>query len=410
MEKKVNLELPLLYSGSVKDVHGIAGQDPYVFSYSNRYSIFDWGQMPDLLEGKGEALAVMGDLFFRILEDPKNWNQWQISDRYPKFWRDSLTTSQVWKDCKRRGLAHHSLGLVSENLQKVPFGKKSSFLSVKSKGRPSIRSSVIDGKLVYDYSEYKQRPNQSLVPLEVVFRFGAPEGSSFLDRVATLPKYAQSFGFTETPKAGEWFPFPVVEFFTKLEPSDRFLTREEAKEIASLSQDELDDLTAFTLILALRLKDIFSNLGLELWDGKFEFSFTLSETAGVGQAAAQAGHLRRGFELVDSIGPDELRLMAPGNVHFSKEFLRRVYRNSPWYDAMIQSKKLAKERGVKDWKKICREELKQSPSPLSDRALRMAESLYPTLAQELGKTFFQLDLYPQHPSLTELCTQMRDFQ
>lgn len=400
MEKKVNLELPLLYAGSVKDVHGVSGQDPYVFSYSNRYSIFDWGQMPDLLEGKGEALAVMGDLFFRILGDSKHWEHWQISDRYPKFWRDSLTTSQVWKDCKRKGLAHHSLGLVSQDLQKVPFGKKSSFLSVKSKTRPTVQSSVVNGKLVYDYSEYEKRPAQSLVPLEVVFRFGAPEGSSFLERITKISDYAQSFGFTETPKAGEWFPYPVVEFFTKLEPTDRFLTREEAKEIACLSQEELDDLTAFTLILALRLKDIFSNLGLELWDGKFEFSFT------TGSSSSN----RRGFELVDSIGPDELRLMAPGNVHFSKEFLRRVYRNTPWYDAMIQAKKLAKDRGQKDWKKICREELKQEPAPLSTRALHLAESLYPSLAQEIGKTFFQLDFYPQHTSLQELCSQLRDFQ
>lgn len=42
----------LLYSGSVKDVYGVAGKDPFVFQFSDRYSIFDWGEMPDAIPGK----------------------------------------------------------------------------------------------------------------------------------------------------------------------------------------------------------------------------------------------------------------------------------------------------------------------------------------------------------------------
>ncbi len=406
MDKQVNL--PLLYSGSVKDVHGVEGQDPYIFSFSNRYSIFDWGEMPNLLEGKGEALAVMGDLFFRYLGDAKNWQQWQISEKYPKFWRDSFTTSMVWRDWKRSGLPHHSFGLVAADLQKLPVGKKSSFLSVKAKSRPAISSALQNGKLQYDYSAYASRPTTSLVPLEVVFRFGAPEGSSFLERVEKNPNYAQSFGFADLPRAGEWFPYPIVEFFTKLEPTDRFLTREEAREIAALTQQEMDDLTSFTLLLALRLKDLFSSIGLELWDGKFEFAFLPGGTEA--SSSGQGPNKTRGFELVDSIGPDELRLLGPGGVHFSKEFLRRVYRHTPWFEAMAKAKKLAKDRGEKNWKKICREELGESPQALTDRALQLAENLYPVLVQEIGQTLFQQNFYDGLPSLAELCKQMKEIQ
>jgi phosphoribosylaminoimidazole-succinocarboxamide synthase len=387
--------LPLLYSGSVKDVYGLEGKSPYVFLFSDRYSIFDWGEMPNALEGKGEALAVMGDLLFQYLGKPEAWSAWQISERFPKFWRDSLTTSRIWTQFRRSGMPHHSLGLVSASHSPLPLGARSKRLAVQALSRPPAVSSVREGKIQWDYSAYEARPEESLVPLEVVFRFGAPEGSSFLERLATIPDYAQSFGFPETPRAGDSFAYPIVEFFTKLEPTDRFLTREEAMKVAALNQDELDDLTAFTKLVALRLRDIFSPLGLELWDGKFEFSFRPSDPG------------RRSFQLVDSIGPDELRLIGPGGVHFSKEFLRRVYRGTPWYEALGKAKKMASERGEKDWKKICREELRQVPDPLSPPFLEAAESLYPSLAEALAKSLFQKSIYPELPTVTELCAKIR---
>ncbi len=383
----------LLYSGSVKDVYGVAGRDPYVFRFSDRYSIFDWGEMPDPLPGKGEALAVTGDLFFRHLSAP--WAGWRIPETYPKFWRDSFTSSSLYLSLVRQGMAHHSLGLVDENGCGLPPGATAERLAVRAFERPAARSEVVDGKVVWDYSAYTARPEGALVPLEVVFRFGAPEGSSFLARAEQLPGYAQSFGFAGKPAAGEVFPYPIVEFFTKLEPSDRFLAPQEAMAVAALRQEELDDLISLTTLLALRLRDIFSPLGLELWDGKFEFAF------GPGSPG------RRSFLLVDSIGPDELRLIGPGGVHFSKEFLRRVYRGTPWYLAMEEAKKLAKERGEKDWKKICREELRQVPEKLPFEAFENARLIVPVLANGLGRALLGKNLYEGVPTVSELCRRIK---
>ena len=385
-----------LYSGSVKDVFGLAGRDPYVFEFSDRYSIFDWGEMPDALAGKGEALAVMGDLFFRQLEKPETWAHWQIPESYPKFWRDSLMTSPLWKELRRNGLAHHSLGLVDEAGNHVKPGKGSKRLAVKALQRPPVQSELVDDILVWNYEAYNSRPDNVLVPLEVVFRFGAPEGSSFLQRLEKIPGYAQSFAFPEKPRVGELFPFPIVEFFTKLEPTDRFLTREEAAAVASLSAAELDELVTLNLLLALRLRDFFSPLGLELWDGKFEFAFRPGEKG------------ERKFTLVDSIGPDELRLMGEGGVHFSKEYLRRIYRGTPWYQAMEKAKELAKSRGEKDWKRICREEMKQQPERLPQEALTTATQLYPALTAALAKNFLNQTPPEGMPSLPELCRRLRE--
>ena len=37
------------------------------FHFSDRYSVFDWGRMPDLIEGKGEALCIMGAYCFETV-------------------------------------------------------------------------------------------------------------------------------------------------------------------------------------------------------------------------------------------------------------------------------------------------------------------------------------------------------
>ena len=38
------------------------------FLFSDRYSVFDWGEMPDHIEGKGAALCLMGAYCFEQLE------------------------------------------------------------------------------------------------------------------------------------------------------------------------------------------------------------------------------------------------------------------------------------------------------------------------------------------------------
>src|SRR3989304_2507606 len=39
------------------------------FHFSDRYSVFDWGEMPDQIEGKGKALCLMGAYCFERLEE-----------------------------------------------------------------------------------------------------------------------------------------------------------------------------------------------------------------------------------------------------------------------------------------------------------------------------------------------------
>ena len=92
------------------------------------------------------------------------------------------------------------------------------------------------------------------------------------------------------------------------------------------------------MALAYKLKEIFEDLGIFLWDGKFEFAF------------AEGGRGERDFMLVDSIGPDELRLSYDG-VQLSKQNLRNFYRGGDWHRAVGKAKTLAEERGCRIGKK-----------------------------------------------------------
>ena len=47
-----------------KDKHGIGR-----FHFSDRYSVFDYGEMPDMIENKGKALCMLSAYFFEILEN-----------------------------------------------------------------------------------------------------------------------------------------------------------------------------------------------------------------------------------------------------------------------------------------------------------------------------------------------------
>ena len=360
----------LLYRGSVKDIRGVEGQSPYIFEFSDRYSIFDWGEMPDQLKGKGEALAFMAWFFFDFLGNPENWVGWTAPA--------GLDRSGTLRQLRERGLPHHMIGLVSHDMKTLSFEREvmapSRNLAVHPVAVLRPPSLTRDRKIVWDYSAYKKRPKNALVPLEVIFRFGVPEGSSLISRTDDVG-YCRDIGLLAPPAVGDRFEAPIVEFSTKLENKDRYLKYAEAAEIAGLVPAEFENLRDMAALVALRLKDCFAAIGVELWDGKVEFAFGEEEKNGV-----------RSFMLVDSIGPDELRLTC-GGVQLSKENLRSFYRPTAWCANVERAKALGDERGDKDWRKICTEELNSRPPLLSPAVKERAEMIYKGMSSALAQMF-----------------------
>jgi len=282
----------LLHTGSVKDIYEYS-EGELLFRFSDRYSIFDWGHMPDLIPEKGKSLATMGDLLLTHL--------------------------------KNKGIHTHYVGRGT--------GKED--LVVKRVNVPRER----DAELV---KFYEKRPLNTLIPLEVIYRFGVPKGSSLLKK------------FPGKYKEGEEFSQPLIDFTTKLEPQDRPLSIEEAKKMSGMNDSEWKKLSALTLEISSFLKSVFQDAGLKLWDGKFEFAFGT-----VHNPAAVSSVQEREIMLVDSIGMDEIRLTFEGQT-LSKELLRQHYLDSSWFQALS----IAKEKSPNDFRNYCVNELHEQPQLL----------------------------------------------
>jgi len=344
--------MEMIYTGSVKDIYQ-NGTD-LVFKYSDRYSIFDWGKMPDEIPQKGRALASMAWMFFDFLGKKETWSEWKLPAGL-----QSATFQKLHKKLSEKGLPSHFIFFNPD---------QENSLSVKQVQvlRPPFKNQA------YDYSAYAKHPVDCLVPLEVIFRRALGTGNSLVPRLRKQPVYLKELGLSEVPPENHEFAQPLVEFSTKLESTDRYLDRQELKAISFLSDEEESELRALTQIIAERLASVFSAMGARLWDGKFEYSF-------LGTSSGQ-----REFMLVDSIGPDELRITFE-NLPLSKEFLRQIYNSSPWAAAVKKAKDMAKERGVEDWKSICENELHEKPRKLTSEELMCSSLLYQTLTNEVAE-------------------------
>ena len=385
----MNLDRPLLYEGSVKNIRGVLGSSPYVFEYSDRYSVFDWGGMPDLIEGKGESLATMAWELFSYLSNGENFKALEGNKLVEK-----LGLEEELQQIIKNGVRHHALGLLDQEGEIMSEGK-SAYLAVNPVHIMRPKENFDSGKLHYDYEEYAGRPMNTLVPLEVIFRFGIPEGSSLLKRLKDSD-YCESAKIDQNLKSGDYFETPIIEYSTKLESHDKYISYDEARSIAGLSEGEFKKFHAQATLLSLVLKDIFEKRDITLWDGKFEFAFAsdLDEKA------------CRNFMLVDSIGPDELRLTYK-EVQLSKENLRRLYRKSPWASAVDEAKKIAEQRGESNWKHICLNELKEKPQHLEREKVGAIEEMYKGLTNSICELNGKKAVFAETKSLDQIIGEFK---
>ncbi len=183
--------MKLIYTGSVKNIYQADDPGLLWFEYTDDFSVFDWGKMPDPIPGKGEALARLGEWFFERLSDSEQWKALGLKDE-----------AEVGRWLP---MVHHFVK------------REGNRLLVNKVDIPGLKADSVGGNLVYDYG-FPPQPRQ-LIPLEVLFRFGVPAGSSLLQRKDWYP-----FDIHE----GAEFDQPLIEFSTKLETKDRVISYQEA--------------------------------------------------------------------------------------------------------------------------------------------------------------------------------------
>ncbi|GAB4015579.1 MAG: phosphoribosylaminoimidazolesuccinocarboxamide synthase [Bdellovibrio sp.] len=367
-----------VYLGSVKDLYQTA-DEKLIFLFSDRYSVFDWGEMPDHLVGKGVALTRIAHLFFDQF-------------RKAEFWQNlSFHPSTLLEEFRLNGAKHHYYFPVLENGEEGNY--KDNIRGLKVEPVQVLRPPYNEAKNEYDYSQYIKKPQNCLVPLEMIFRFGLTPGSSIFDRLDNQ-HYLSELGYSkEQLTTSAHFSSPLLEFSTKLESRDRYLTYSEAKVISGCDDSEWVRMNETIELFATGIQYIFSNIGITLVDGKIEMAFYQKNS-------------ERHFMLVDSIGPDELRLHFEGH-ELSKECLRTFYRKDPWFAATKEAKNIADQQGRRDWKTICREIYPPGPQHLPQELKTAIEMLYRTIARELYLKYYATDIDPSAWDLKKLTKQLK---
>ncbi|MEM2925086.1 MAG: phosphoribosylaminoimidazolesuccinocarboxamide synthase [Methanocellales archaeon] len=346
--------------GSVKDLEIIKKPEKEKmgiarFHFSNRYSIFDWGEMPDHIEGKGEALCLMGAYCFEKLEE-KN-----IRTHY-------------------RGLVDAEKHVVHLDELKQP----SNIMEINLVNVYRPKAYLEDGKLKYDYSIYTPSLSNFLIPLEIIYRNGLPEGSAVFRRLEQGLVTLEELGLDHYPKVGERLKKPIFELSTKLEESDRYLSWEEAQKIACLTDMELNEIKSLLIKIDETITEIAAKAGLENEDGKVELAFDPD----------------RRLLVVDVVGTlDECRFTYNG-LHISKEIARQFYRKTDWYKEVEEAKRLARYRGIREWRSLCR----LTPPKLDPELKTIISEIYMAAANALiNRKLFAV------PDLAEIVKKYKEY-
>src|SRR3990172_2232122 len=318
------------------------------FHFSDRYSVFDWGEMPDQIEGKGKALCLMGAYCFERLEN--------------------------------LGMKTHYKGLVGSDGRAVTFRElrqPSNTMEVSLVNVYKPKTQAKAGKLTYDYGVYSPKLRNCLIPLEIIYRNGLPEGSSVFKRLEQGKTALKELGLDHYPKSGERFGKPLFDVSTKLEQTDRYVTWEEAKKIASLTNLEVIAVKTVLSKVDDAITEMACHAKLENEDGKIELAFDEE----------------RKLIVVDVVGTlDECRFTYEG-FHVSKEIARQFYKKTEWSADVEEAKKAAEAKGVTDWKSLC----KSQPPKLDAKLKTFISQMYMAAANELtNRKFFDV------PSLAKI--------
>ncbi|HIH09391.1 MAG TPA: phosphoribosylaminoimidazolesuccinocarboxamide synthase [Candidatus Diapherotrites archaeon] len=192
-----------------------------VFEFTDDYSVFDYGKMPDTIAGKGEALCRMASYNFKQLE-------------------------------KKFGIRTH--------FRKVAGGNR-------------MEVNIVRVLMPQD-NQIKDGSRNYLIPLEIIFRNSLPAGSSVFKRLEAGELSLDDLGVSSVPVPGHKFERAFLDVSTKLEPIDRYLSWDEAMEISKISEDQLYELKEAALNINDFLTEKAASIGLEHADGKVEFALS----------------------------------------------------------------------------------------------------------------------------------------
>jgi phosphoribosylaminoimidazole-succinocarboxamide synthase len=330
------------------------------FAFTDDYSVFDWGKMPDPIPGKGASLCAMGAANFELLE----------REGVPTHYRGVVSGASETPRANGEAVSDGEV---------VPLDDATSPPREMAIDLSRVPDLPHEGR-TYDYDAFHAAAGDNyVVPLEIVFRNTVPVGSSLRDRADPADFGLDMDAWPDEPVD---LPDPVVEFSTKFEESDRYLDRAEADRIAGAA--DIDELEATARTVNHLVTERADAAGLKHEDGKIECLYYDGE-----------------IRVADVVGTfDENRFSYEGQ-QVSKEVVRQYHRREQpeWVAAVEEAKRRAKAEDVADWRDLC----ERSPEPLPEGVVAAMSDLYTAGAN----AYLDRDLFDA-PALATAVDRVRD--
>jgi len=299
------------------------------FFFTDRYSVFDWGEMPDHIPDKGRSLCILSAFFFERLEE--------------------------------EGIKTHYNGLVYEDqvyrLDELDMPANKMEINLVRVIKPRFDPDMG----LYDYSIFNREERNYLIPFEFIYRNKIAPESSFLKRFREGSIDLKEYGLDEI-KTDKRLKRPILDISTKLEKGDRYLRWQEARDLVKLDVERIKNLVLSVIEIIDRE---VSAVDIENVDGKIELAYTPEKD----------------LMVVDTVGTlDECRFVY-NSLNLSKEAIRRYYISTDWKKDVDSARKEAKEKNVEDWKSLCRFE----PDRLDETFRDIISDMYRSATNKITK-------------------------
>lgn len=337
-----------IYVGSVQRLYAVPGrEDLMVSETTSAGSVFDVGSIFDI-PGSDIARATFRHALYTRMGKPETWEKVREailnSPDMDEAFRAEILKGPLETMLKQGAKTHHGGmvdGVTGEVATEGAPANASAFNVVRRFPVMKPVSKPFLGGHVYDYAMFHQAGTY-VIPLEYIVRFGITGGSSVLRKYSGLSDadkkaYEAELGLTQPMQAWQFLPRPIYDLTSKHEPEDRNVTKQEALLMSGFEAEAFLNTIKMSILGAWAVRQLLDEIGLLLWDIKWEFAVDGSD-----------------FYYVDTIDTDSFRatgfLETEGKklvLHYNKQSMRDYYKiiHSDWFAGINEAKKEAGIQG-----------------------------------------------------------------
>jgi phosphoribosylaminoimidazole-succinocarboxamide synthase len=338
-----------VYRGSVQNLYAVPGHPGYIVCETTEAgSVFDVGSIFKI-EGNDLNRAIFRHAMYARLSQPETWQ------RVEKMLLECQTLGETWRSqlmdgtlpaMIETGAQTHHVGMMDAVTGEI--------VSSGMPANPSCYNVVrrfpvmkppqrnVMGNFVFDYAQFHQS-NTYVVPLEYIVRFGVTSGSSVLRKYEALSEkerrvFELELGLNGPMRAWQMLDRPIYDLTSKYEPEDRAVTKQEALLMSGLSTQSFTGTIKMALLGAWAVRELLEEIGLQLWDLKWEFAVDGDDLFFVDTIDADS------FRATGLVPVDGVQLI----IHYNKQAMRDYYRVicAEWYEGVNTAKVEAAKSGA----------------------------------------------------------------